>query len=123
MASTAKQNNIRLNINPDIFNDIYLNYPLSDGSTKNMRDDYKTRTIVFYGGGGSGKSKFAVQRTVLKCLKFSGTRKRKVLVVRNILNTVRDSVFAEFKACINETERWDKRSARAGKDTRTRQVL
>lgn len=99
---TNNQNKIKLNINPDIFNDIYLNYPMADGSTKNLLDDYKTRTLVFYGGGGSGKSKFAVQRTILKCLKFSGTRKRKVLVVRNVLNTVRDSVFSEFKTCINE---------------------
>jgi phage terminase large subunit len=95
-------NNIKLNINPKIFNDIYLNYPLPDGRVINLLDDYKTRTMVFYGGGGSGKSKFAVQRTVLKCLRLNGKRKRKVLVVRNVLNTVRDSVFAEFKACISE---------------------
>lgn len=95
-------NAIQLNINKKIFNDIYLNYPDKEGNTHNLLDDYNTRTMVFYGGGGSGKSKFAVQRTVLKCLRLSGNRKRKVLVVRNVLNTVRDSVFAEFKAVINE---------------------
>lgn len=98
----TNKNEIKLKVNPKIFNDIYLNFPLSEGRTVNLLDDYTTRTMVFYGGGGSGKSKFAVQRTIMKCLKLSGQRKRKVLVVRNILNTVRDSVFAEFKACINE---------------------
>lgn len=81
-----------------IFNDIYLKYP-KDGKEYNLLTEWKTRTLVFYGGGGSGKSKFAVQRTIYKCLKFPD---RKVLVVRNVLNTVRDSVFAEFKACIAE---------------------
>lgn len=102
MKKETKQANIKLNINPKIFNDIFLNYPTKDGRVVNLLDDYKTRTLVFYGGGGSGKSKFAVQRTILKCLRLSGKKKRKVLVVRNVLNTVRDSVFAEFKECISE---------------------
>lgn len=100
MATTVKANEYKLNIKMNkVFNNIFLNFPLNDGTTHNLLTDYSTRTMVFYGGGGSGKSKFAVQRTILKCLKFNN---RKVLVVRNVLNTVRDSVFAEFKACITE---------------------
>lgn len=54
--------------------------------------DYATRFCVFYGGAGSGKSHFVAQKLLLKCLQY----KRKLLVVRKVGNTVKDSVWAMF---------------------------
>ncbi|ELC8449226.1 PBSX family phage terminase large subunit [Clostridium perfringens] len=58
--------------------------------------DYKTRVNVFYGGAGSGKSKFIVQKMFYKLL----NDKRKCLVVRKVGATIRESIFAEFKTLI-----------------------
>lgn len=52
--------------------------------------DYQTRFNVFYGGAGSGKSHFVMQKILLKCLQY----KRKLLVVRKVGNTLKDSVWA-----------------------------
>lgn len=52
--------------------------------------DYETRYNVYYGGAGSGKSHFVMQKLLLKCLQF----KRKLLVVRKVGNTLKDSVWA-----------------------------
>lgn len=52
--------------------------------------DYQTRFNVFYGGAGSGKSHFVMQKVLLKCLSY----KRKMLVVRKVGNTLKDSVWA-----------------------------
>lgn len=57
----------------------------------NLRD-YHTRINVFYGGAGSGKSYYVVQKICLKALVMS----RKVLVIRKIANTLRDSIWALF---------------------------
>lgn len=54
--------------------------------------DYNTRFNVFYGGAGSGKSYFVVQKIILKILQY----KRKLLVVRKVGNTLRDSIWALF---------------------------
>lgn len=54
--------------------------------------DYTTRFCVFYGGAGSGKSHFVAQKVLLKCLQY----KRKLLVVRKVGNTLKDSVWAMF---------------------------
>ena len=51
--------------------------------------DYSKRIQVFYGGAGSGKSVFVAQKLLLKALKD----KRKVLVLRKIGRTVKNSVF------------------------------
>lgn len=58
--------------------------------------DYTTRVNVFYGGAGSGKSKFVVQKMLYKLL----NDKRKCLVVRKVGATIRESIFAEFKTLI-----------------------
>lgn len=81
------------------FNPIYLNYPTKDGTTVNLLDHYSTRTIVLYGGAGSGKSRFGVQRTVLKAMRYNN---RKILVVRKVTSTIRDSIFAEFKGVLSQ---------------------
>lgn len=52
--------------------------------------DYTTRFNVYYGGAGSGKSHFVMQKVLLKCLQY----KRKLLVVRKVGNTLKDSVWS-----------------------------
>ena len=52
--------------------------------------DYTTRFNVYYGGAGSGKSHFVMQKVLLKCLQY----KRKLLIVRKVGNTLKDSVWA-----------------------------
>lgn len=54
--------------------------------------DYTTRFNVYYGGAGSGKSHFVAQKILLKILQS----KRKLLVVRKVGNTLKDSVWAMF---------------------------
>ena len=54
--------------------------------------DYSTRFNVYYGGAGSGKSHFVSQKIILKILQY----KRKLLVVRKVGNTLKDSVWAMF---------------------------
>lgn len=58
--------------------------------------DYTTRYNVFYGGAGSGKSYFVMQKIIIKALQY----KRKVLVIRKVGNTVRDSTWALFSELI-----------------------
>jgi phage terminase large subunit len=56
-----------------------------------------SRYLIFYGGSGSGKSVFIVQRYIIKLW----TNKRcNILVVRNVGDTNRDSTFALFKQII-----------------------
>lgn len=94
MDTTRKVN---ITVKRDFFNDIFLKYPLGDGTTENLLTSTK-RLIVLYGGAGSGKSRFGVQRSIYKALKS----KRKFLVVRKVTNTIRDSIFAEFKEVLSQ---------------------
>lgn len=67
-------------LNPAIFNDwVY-----------NDIGDYTRRIEVYYGGAGSGKSYGATQKILLKALKYT----RKVLVIRKIQRTIKDSIWA-----------------------------
>lgn len=67
-------------LNPAIFNDwVYQGI-----------DDYSHRIEVYYGGAGSGKSYGANQKVLLKALKY----KRKVLVIRKIQRTIKDSIWS-----------------------------
>lgn len=67
-------------LNPAIFNDwVYQGI-----------DDYSHRIEVYYGGAGSGKSYGATQKILLKALKY----KRKVLVIRKIQRTIKDSIWS-----------------------------
>lgn len=52
--------------------------------------DYSHRVEVYYGGAGSGKSYGATQKIYLKALKY----KRKVLVIRKIQRTIKDSIWS-----------------------------
>lgn len=53
-------------------------------------DDYSTRIEAYYGGAGSGKSYGATQKILLKALKYP----RKVLVIRKIQRTIKDSIWS-----------------------------
>lgn len=52
--------------------------------------DYSHRIEVYYGGAGSGKSYGATQKMLLKALKS----KRKILVIRKIQRTIKDSIWS-----------------------------
>lgn len=70
-------NNIRLR--RELFNTVYLNDIF----------DYSCRYQVYYGGAGSGKSHYVFQKVVVKAL----NQKRKVLVIRKVARTLKDSCF------------------------------
>jgi len=72
---------LNLKINKRIFNDVYFPYLY----------DYSHRFLVLYGSAGSGKSIFAVQRMIIKALKG----KRKILFIRKVAATLKDSIFNE----------------------------
>lgn len=59
-------------------------------------NNYSDRINVFYGGAGSGKSHFVVQKMILKALKS----KRNVLVIRKVGATLRDSIYSLFKTIL-----------------------
>lgn len=70
---------INLHIDRRIFNDAYFPYLFS----------YCNRYQVYYGSAGSGKSVFAFQKMIIKAL----TDKRRVLIIRKVERTIKDSVF------------------------------
>lgn len=80
---------IKMRISKKVFNDIYYPY----------LSNYNSRVNVFYGGAGSGKSHFVVQKIVYKCLKFEN---RRCLVIRKFGTTLRDSIFALFKSVLSD---------------------
>ena len=51
--------------------------------------DYSCRYQVYYGGAGSGKSHYVFQKIVVKAL----NERRKVLVIRKVARTLKDSCF------------------------------
>jgi phage terminase large subunit len=80
---------LNINISKKIFNEVYLPYV----------EDYNTRYFILYGGAGSGKSVFAVQRMIWQLL----NEKRRALVVRKIGGTnIKHSIFEEFKTCLGK---------------------
>ena len=76
---------INVKIKKEVFNPKYIPYL-----------DDKSRYLLFYGGGSSGKSYFIVERYIYKILK----QKMNLLVVRQTENTNRNSTFALFKQII-----------------------
>lgn len=62
--------------------------------------DYDTFTEVHYGGASSGKSHGVFQKIVLKALK-NWDKPRKILILRKVGSTVRDSVFADVQAALS----------------------
>ena len=70
---------IQLNLSKKLFNEVYYSDLF----------DYSSRYQIFYGGAGSGKSHYVFQKIIIKALKF----KRKVLVIRKVARTLKDSCF------------------------------
>lgn len=58
---------------------------------------YEPRVIVEYGGAGSGKSHFVVQKMIIKGLR----EKRRILVVRKVGRTLRESIFKLFQRVLS----------------------
>lgn len=71
-----------------LVNDIYL--PLLE---------CRTRFLILYGGGGSGKSVFAAQKVILRIV---GEKGHKFLCLRKVGETVKDSIFAELQGAIDD---------------------
>lgn len=79
---------IRLEINPNRFNPVYLKQLLNN----------QNRYQIYFGGSSSGKSVAVAQRAVLDV--FGG--KRNYLIVRNVQKTLRQSCFNEITKQISE---------------------
>ncbi|WP_294468923.1 PBSX family phage terminase large subunit [uncultured Anaerofustis sp.] len=86
----TKKDEIKIEISRKVFNEAYLPFLNNE-----------ERLIIFYGGAGSGKSVFVVQRYIYKIL---SKKLCNVLVVRKTGNTNRTSTFALFKQIINSWE-------------------
>ena len=70
---------INLTLKKGLFNEVYFPHLF----------DYSKRYEVYYGGAGSGKSVFVAQKLLVKACRS----KRKVLVIRKVGTTIKDSVF------------------------------
>ena len=70
---------MNIRVSRKVFNDVYLPSLLS----------YDTRYEVYYGGAGSGKSHFVAQKLVFKAIR----EQRKILVLRKVGRTVKQSIF------------------------------
>lgn len=56
--------------------------------------------LVLFGGGGSGKSYFAAQKILMRCL---GEDKHRIVIVRKVLKTCRNSTFKQLKDVARDT--------------------
>src|SRR5699024_3471024 len=63
-------------------------------------NDYSNFTEVHYGGASSGKSHGVVQKVVIKALK-DWKNPRKVLFLRKVAATVKDSIFEDVISCLS----------------------
>ena len=79
---------VNINISSKVFNKAFIPYLDND-----------KRYLVFYGGAGSGKSFFVVERYIYKLLK---SKMFNLLVVRATGKSNRDSTFALFKQVISK---------------------
>lgn len=77
---------IELNIDENVFNPIYLEHMIYN----------ENRYQHYFGGSSSGKSYSLAQRTVIDVLNG-----RNYLIVRNVQNTIKRSVFNEITKAIN----------------------
>ena len=78
---------LQLNIGKDYFLPCYKPYVF----------DYSYRYNVYYGGRGSGKTVFLLDKLVLKGLK----ERRTILLMRKVYRKCKDSVWAELKRCLD----------------------
>lgn len=80
--------NINLHIKKTAFLPVYYPYV----------EDYSNRYEVYWGGRGSGKTKFILQKLMIKGLK----EKRLILLMRKETNKLRDSLWKELLTLIND---------------------
>ncbi|MDH9617251.1 PBSX family phage terminase large subunit [Staphylococcus pettenkoferi] len=76
---------------------------------KNIYDvlfNYDYFTEVHYGGGSSGKSHGVIQKVVLKAL-MKWPIPRRILWLRKVQSTIKDSLFEDVKACLINFGIWD----------------
>lgn len=85
---------MNINVDTRIFNKAYLPHVMN----------YTNRQECYYGSAGSGKSVFVGQKLVIKAL----GSKRKVLVVRKVGATQRDSCFQLIKDTLHQFQIYDK---------------
>jgi phage terminase large subunit len=78
---------INLDIDPDVFNSIYLKYQFNNNN----------RYQIYFGGSSSGKSVSLAQRAVLDII----GGKRNYLVVRNVQSTIKRSCLNEITKAIS----------------------
>lgn len=81
-----------VNVSRKVFNDAFL-------PSLFLYDTRRYRYLSYLGGAGSGKSVFLTQRTVLRVLREPGHR---ILVVRKVASTLRNSVYRLFKDVIGD---------------------
>ncbi|OLS39124.1 PBSX family phage terminase large subunit [Bacillus sp. MRMR6] len=83
---------------------IVLNFPkpskVFNKQIYDQLEDYDTFTEVHYGGASSGKSHGVVQKVILKALK-PWTKPRRILFLRKVAATVKDSIFEDVQACLS----------------------
>jgi phage terminase large subunit len=65
-------------------------------------ESYKTRIEVYYGGASSGKSQGVYQKVVIKALQPYWNIPRKVLILRKVNNSIRDSSWAHVKEVLSD---------------------
>ncbi|HGH0901287.1 TPA: PBSX family phage terminase large subunit [Staphylococcus pseudintermedius] len=68
--------------------------------------NYDYFTEVHYGGGSSGKSHGIIQKVVLKALK-DWEYPRRILWLRKVQSTIKDSLFEDVKECLINYGIWD----------------
>ncbi|WP_404959960.1 PBSX family phage terminase large subunit [Staphylococcus pseudintermedius] len=68
--------------------------------------NYDYFTEVHYGGGSSGKSHGVIQKVVLKALK-DWEYPRRILWLRKVQSTIKDSLFEDVKECLINYGIWD----------------
>ncbi|GAB0231151.1 PBSX family phage terminase large subunit [Staphylococcus pseudintermedius] len=68
--------------------------------------NYDYFTEVHYGGGSSGKSHGVIQKVVLKALK-DWEYPRRILWLRKVQSTIKDSLFEDVKECLINFGIWD----------------
>jgi phage terminase large subunit len=65
------------------------------------------RYLVLWGGGGSGKSVFAAQKILLRCL-TEKEAKHRILCIRKVKETIRESVFSLLRDLLLDMEMYDR---------------
>ena len=75
---------MKITLKKTLFNQVYLP----------MLTNYSKRYEVYYGGAGSGKSKFMTQKLIYKALQSPRT----ILVLRKVGRTNKNSTFQLFQS-------------------------